>query len=616
MSTKIDGKRQIQEKSIQFKHIDDNFLKSTTWVVADDNSAVITGIANPNNDYDAVNKKYVDDSIAQSEVEADNGLSKDSTSTPAKIELGGNLIKNTTVSLKQYSFKIDSGNGDSNNLLIDYNNKTASLNIQNSTLFDGAGWSVAGTYSQLQAKKDNGDNTSTVYFWKVSNDSTINSNSQTIKIKNDSYGITQINLENANSSDNYTGASFVATSSSTDYQDNTYLSHLGPKFYVTQYQNSGLLFSDQNLWIGVPYDNSKQINFVIGDKFDSPIIKTKIDESGLTVTNQNAIYYERAKTYSAQLSDITKLKKLLAQTDLGEVLPFDINTPERNIKRAYRTGSDYIGASQTLDFGIYFRKDTNRIRIYKNGTLLKYGTDYEWAPYPDMPTTSPNQLDYTTKIKLINYSADSNDKFILEYDEYILSDIFLDIRALAWNGNGVDYDVRPRMITKSISVNSRKYYLSDVVKKNSYTFECTYTYVNDPTQTWKITKKYYNGVYFPIKIPNSALPFEVELWRENKACSFNNKSNEYQRPPKYLGGHLTPVWRTNKNLIVFKEFGALRYRTNYFVRFRFTDEEGNTYFSNFQPYKISKRYFNIFTTNASFTSDTYNGVYETLSIVY
>lgn len=60
MRSQIDGNRQIQDNSIPKEKLTQNFLKNYTWIVADDNTAAIRGLADPVNDFDAVNKRYVD----------------------------------------------------------------------------------------------------------------------------------------------------------------------------------------------------------------------------------------------------------------------------------------------------------------------------------------------------------------------------------------------------------------------------------------------------------------------------------------------------------------------------------------------------------------------------
>lgn len=66
MRSQIDGNRQIQDNSIPKEKLKSNFLKDYTWVVSDNNSAIVRGLADPVQDQDAVNKRYVDSLLANS----------------------------------------------------------------------------------------------------------------------------------------------------------------------------------------------------------------------------------------------------------------------------------------------------------------------------------------------------------------------------------------------------------------------------------------------------------------------------------------------------------------------------------------------------------------------
>ena len=544
-----------------------------------------------------------------------NGL----TENTGTVKLGGDLTENTAIHLTtNYKLTFDEDGGNTNNFTIDFGNKTINAHIQGNSLFEGSGFRVTDTDSSIYANHDNGDNTSTQYYWKITKDKEVQSNTQTIKVKNDEYGITQFNLENANSSDNYAGASIVVTSSNTAYQDNTYISHLGPNFYVSAYQNSGLVYSDKTLWIGNPYSADETLNFVVGEQFDQPKIRTSLNKKFLHIhdnTRLKADYF----THTSIFDDITQIMSINATNNDGVAFAYDKQIPRKYVKTAQRKGSKYVEASQTLDFGFYFLKDQTKVRLYKNGTLLTYGTDWEWSQFPEMPTTSQRSLDYTTKVKLKGYSKNDTDDFVLEYDEYYLPEVFFDGRLLATKYDGTILDnVRPKMITKYININSNRYYLSNVTQVDAVTYDCEYTDENNFNNKHTIRKRFFNTFYLPAFEYDSSLDFDIEIWRENPAQSVNGKVNSYNKPPKQLSGHLVPAYRTNKNKVFFgNNTGSLRWRTNYFVRFRFLDEVGNTYYSPFMPYRIRKKHFNIFTISTGWgTTENYAGVYETLKIIY
>jgi len=561
------------------------------------------------------NSQWVEFSSGGGSYTFTNGLTENNN----EVKLGGTLIEDTQLALTtNYYFKFVSDGGNLDRLEINFKDTEKKIlgAVQGSSLFESGSFLIQGDSASLRANKDNGDNTSTQYYFTISNNKEINSNVQALKIKNDEYGITQINLENANSADNYTGASFVVTSSDTQYQDNTYMSHYGSNFYVPEYQNTGSLFSDKTLWIGNPYSKDERVNFVLGDAFNSPRVRMWLDKKGLTLNDNEGLTLLKDRT-SAFYEDITQNHLLFLTNNNGKVFSHNKSMPERFIKRGQRNGEDYVSASETLDFGFYFIKSTSLVKLYKNGVELEFGTDWDWAQFPEMPTTSPRPLDYTTKVKLLNYSPSSSDTFVLEYSEYTVAEMFFDIRLIAWDGTDM-LEARNKRITKFIDVNGHKYYLDSVSKSgHPPLYTLTYRKVSDTSVTYTIEKRFFNAAYFPGYIPNSGLDFEIEVWRENVAQSTNNKKNVYNRPPKQLSGHLVPAWRTNKNLLPFgSSSGSLKYRTVYYIRFRFEDNAGNPYFSPFMPYKISRKYFNIFTTNATGTTDNYVGVYDMLKVIY
>jgi hypothetical protein len=59
-NTLIRSNRQLLDGSVTYVKLASNFLQSTTWAVSSDNSSTITGLQDPTNANDAVNKNYVD----------------------------------------------------------------------------------------------------------------------------------------------------------------------------------------------------------------------------------------------------------------------------------------------------------------------------------------------------------------------------------------------------------------------------------------------------------------------------------------------------------------------------------------------------------------------------
>ena len=67
-STKIDGKRQVKENTIDLDKLEEDFLKSTKWDINKESEApgTITGIPDPDGDLDVANKRYVDSIVTSS----------------------------------------------------------------------------------------------------------------------------------------------------------------------------------------------------------------------------------------------------------------------------------------------------------------------------------------------------------------------------------------------------------------------------------------------------------------------------------------------------------------------------------------------------------------------
>lgn len=59
-NTQLRSNRQLMDGSVDFLKLKTNFLQSTSWATSSDNSAVITGIADPSNAQDVATKNYVD----------------------------------------------------------------------------------------------------------------------------------------------------------------------------------------------------------------------------------------------------------------------------------------------------------------------------------------------------------------------------------------------------------------------------------------------------------------------------------------------------------------------------------------------------------------------------
>jgi hypothetical protein len=76
-NTQLRSQRQLMDGSITFVKLADQFLNNTTWSISSDNSAVITGLADPSNANDVVNKQYVD-GIVNTTFKAPDGFATNS----------------------------------------------------------------------------------------------------------------------------------------------------------------------------------------------------------------------------------------------------------------------------------------------------------------------------------------------------------------------------------------------------------------------------------------------------------------------------------------------------------------------------------------------------------
>jgi hypothetical protein len=219
-------------------------------------------------------------------------------------------------------------------------------------------------------------------------------------------------------------------------------------------------------------------------------------------------------------------------------------------------------------------------------------------------------LNYTTKI-IFNVSINNGDELKLYYKEKTIECPPLKLATRTPDG----VNKRDAMITKSIVLGSTRYYLKDVSINSVTSIDCTYEEIGSWTPaTYEVKKRYPNIITLMDYLTTNTLPFTIEFWSESKTSSWKWKHDEQGRPAKMHKGHIIPAYDTNTN-----NFDYLNTRLNktgiYHIRFRFNDTNNRPIWSNWYPYHFSVKKFDIFTTNSSFSSDTYQGIYKTAKFI-
>jgi len=146
--TKIRGNKQIMDASINLAKLQSNFVKDTTWVLSDNDSAVLTGLATPANANDAVTKGYVDGLVDSNLKAPDSFATTTSGDYPSDYKgtgvvsegdmfyvtdiTNGNTVGSRTVNIGDALVALvdNPGNTDSNWLIMESNRDQATEDVK------------------------------------------------------------------------------------------------------------------------------------------------------------------------------------------------------------------------------------------------------------------------------------------------------------------------------------------------------------------------------------------------------------------------------------------------------------------------------------------------------
>ena len=586
-------------------------IKNINYIIDDDNES-IDGSNTPATDphSELVTRAYIDSALANLPTYV-NGLYLDNDTN--EVKLGGDLIENTAINLyntsvsQSYQITFRGENGTEWLLDPKYLKVAADDGTYAHTYWINGPtvkWELtqAGQTVNYQVLFDRENKEISTDLPKLS------------IINNEDYSITQVYLENNNATSIYSGASFVVTSSSTAYQDNTYLSHYGSNFYVPQYRNTGSLFSDRDLYIGSPYNDTNSLYFVIGTSFDNPTVKAELTTDTLTTADEVGFVYGNSKTPRTTV-DVLAHRQLYVNKNSGYVFrpeKFDIKFNTRHIQI---TGwQRWSVAGQHLQLYHYIWREPAFVKVYKNGTELTYGTDWNFTIYPEMPAST--SLNYTTSIELASgYDGNSDvvDIYIIEPELHSYPQLYLS----RGREDNAERDVRNSLITKKlIEPDSSVKYLKSVTKNAEGDYTCVYedanTLFNPPQRT--IVKKFFNNLVV-MDTFNGQLDYYVEFWAQRNHKNFNYTVNFQGKSKRYMSGHLIPRYDTDKNNIPILSLSQLNRDGLYYIRLRYVDDNGVPFWTPFYPMALSVKTFHIFTTDRTFSNDTYVGDYKTLRFV-
>ena len=142
-----------------------------------------------------------------------------------------------------------------------------------------------------------------------------------ITLTDSGYGVNEIYVENANSTDNYTGATITLTADSGNYTNQTFISHYGPNFYLSHLANRGSIYTDSSMYIGAYNSTDRQgqpafVAFVVGDDWNNQKEIFRLTANGLEMPlAEKKIFYEAGKTLQSHPNNFTQI---FENADTGE----------------------------------------------------------------------------------------------------------------------------------------------------------------------------------------------------------------------------------------------------------------------------------------------------------
>lgn len=174
----------------------------------------------------------------------------------------------------------------------------------------------------------------------------INSAVEGIEIENNHNGYTWLTLKNTDNTGNGAGSVVELHKSNTAYHDNMYFGLYGDSYYIPFLASNGALMTDQNLVIGT-VNNTKDIRFIIGDSYSSPVQVGKIDTNGLSLENLKSISANPSNFSNVMVNTDNGLLYANSNTIIGKTKQIDNFTlTNADITNGYLTLSQTINNSE------------------------------------------------------------------------------------------------------------------------------------------------------------------------------------------------------------------------------------------------------------------------------
>ena len=143
-----------------------------------------------------------------------------------------------------------------------------------------------------------------------------------ISVINSDRGFNDIYLENSNTSDNYTGVSIVMTVDSTNYTNQTFISHHGPNYYQPHLRSRGAIMTDSSMYIGAYNSTDRQgepsfVAFIVGDDYYNQKEIFRLTTNGLEMPlTDKKIWYQAGTVLQNHPANFTQL---FTNADTSEV---------------------------------------------------------------------------------------------------------------------------------------------------------------------------------------------------------------------------------------------------------------------------------------------------------
>jgi len=268
------------------------------------------------------------------------------------------------------------------------------------------------------------------------------------------------------------------------------------------------------------------------------------------------------------------------------------------------TGADYAdnpgGVYNSVGFTIskYMLRNKGKFLITKNGLTLP-DTDWDFYDVDNLSHKSAimDSDIYSTSI-VLNSNPANTDLFIIEYTEEISLGASYNIKLYRTNSNET---LKATMIPKSLHyLNTFNCYNRVSNGLDDYTWNITYTNINNPAQEWVLNKRYperFRISEFPRGFDLSTAGLELEVYETSR--NWNREGDSGTRTLSN-SNNTRIVYRTTNNDIHLDNFrgqsSGTRNIGTYKFRFRYIND--NT-FSQFFNTSIKIKQFPVLETDQS-----------------